>query len=140
MNLKKTNISLSLKKKIAIVLFFIMFIYSGIDKILNFSKKVNGLSNKLSFLPKYINKIGMCLVILLEIIGSSLIILYIFFKKKLKLTNKIRKLIYILFLLFLIVVTILYHPPEKKKMIPFLSNLSHFAAILYLFNDFENIS
>ena len=34
------------------IVFFIMFIYSGYDKIINFSDKIKSLDNKLS---KYIN-------------------------------------------------------------------------------------
>ena len=122
-----------LAKKIAIILFYIMFLYSGVKKIFNFEKKVIVLQSKTG-LPKFVNVIGMILVIILEIIGSIIII-----------TNSLRpgyfskdlvKLTYISYLIFLIVVTALYHPPKYPKgMIPFLSNVTTFAGLLYLYSD-----
>ena len=67
-------------KKIAIILFFIMFIYSGFNKIINFNKKVSNLEKKTG-LPKPINELGMIGVILLELIGSFMIIYYFFWRK-----------------------------------------------------------
>lgn len=119
-------------KKIAIVLFYIMFLYSGVNKILNFNTKVDILGKKTN-LPYVINSLGMIGVVLLEIIGSGIIILYSF--NKIQKYKKLVQITYLLFLIFLVVVTILYHPPSKQKIIPFLSNLSHFSALLYLFAD-----
>jgi len=121
-------------KKIAIVLFYIMFIYSGFNKIFNFSNKVSILNNKLHFFPKMVNNFGMVCVILLEIIGSFIIILYSI--TSLKIPILLVKITYILFLLFMIVVTAIYHPPiSKNKIIPFLSNVTTFSGLLYMFND-----
>ena len=118
-------------KQLAILLFYIMFIYSGVNKINTFSKKTETLGNKTG-LPNIINQLGMIGVILLEIIGS-LIIIYDSYNK-----NVIPKLLIdftkIQFLLFLIVVTFLYHPPTEK-IIPFLSNLSTFSGLLYMYSD-----
>lgn len=119
-------------KKVAVVLYYLMFIYSGFSKILNFNKKVEILGKK-TYLPYIINVIGMIGVIILEIAGSLILIL-----DKTNLVNiykNIISFIYILFLLFLIVVTALYHPPNRKKIIPFLSNITHFSGLLYLFAD-----
>ena len=117
-----------------IALFFIlpMFIWSGFNKIFNFDKKVKTLNKKLSFLPKFCCDFGMVMVIVLEIIGS-LILLYsaIFYKNRSPLLQTITNITLILFILFLIVVTALYHPPGKK-MIPFLSNLCDFGAFILL--------
>jgi len=115
-------------QQLSVILFFVMFIYSGIDKIFNFSKKVGVLSAKTG-LPLVISQLGMLGVIILELIGSALMILY-FFKCKYVDYNLI-KIINNLFLLFLIVVTFLYHPPWKTP-IPFLSNLTTFAGLLLL--------
>ena len=122
--MNKSNI-----QKIAIVLFFIMFIYSGFNKILNFDDKVITLKKKTNLIYP-INELGMIGVILLEIVGS-LLILYYFFGGKI---NKeiIKKICYIYFA-FLIVVTFLYHPPHKK-IIPFLSNLTTFGGLLLIYN------
>lgn len=114
-------------KKVAIVLFFIMFIYSGVNKIFNFSKKTLTLSKKTN-LPSPLNEIGMVGVILLEIIGSLLIIYYFFGGN---INKNIIKTILKIYLLFLIVVTLLYHPPTDK-MIPFLSNVTTFGGMLLI--------
>ena len=118
-------------KQLAILLFYIMFIYSGINKIKTFSTKVETLGKKTE-LPNIINQLGMIGVILLEIVGSILII-YDNYNK-----NVIPKLLIdftkIQFLLFLIVVTFLYHPPTDK-IIPFLSNLTTFGGLLYMYSD-----
>lgn len=115
-------------QQLSVILFFVMFIYSGIDKIFNFSKKITVLSAKTG-LPLVISQLGMLGVIILELIGSALMILY-FFKCKYVDYNLV-KIINNLFLLFLIVVTFLYHPPWKTP-IPFLSNLTTFAGLLLL--------
>ena len=115
-------------QQLSVILFFVMFIYSGINKIYNFSKKVNVLSAKTG-LPLIVSQLGMLCVIILELIGSSIIILY-FFKCKYVDFNLV-KIINNLFLLFLIVVTFLYHPPWQTP-IPFLSNLTTFAGLLLL--------
>lgn len=124
-------------KKIAIIFFYIMFIYSGFDKIIHFSDKVNTLTKKIS-LPRFINSLAMVCVILLEIIGSFIIILYSLslftFPKIPKIVVKIT---YILFMIFLIVVTSIYHPPiSMKKLIPFLSNVTTFSGLLYMYSDY----
>lgn len=119
---------------ISVLLFFVMFIYSGFRKIFNFKKKVEFLSTKTG-LPNILNNIGMLGVIGLEIFGSLLIILYVF---KCNVINyNIVKFTNIVYLLFLIVVTMLYHPPWDK-MIPFLSNLTTFAGLLFLHILLEN--
>ena len=116
--------------QLAIILFFIMFIYSGFSKIKNFKKKVMTLESK-THLPHIINIAGMFGVMTLEVFGSLVMILY-FLKFKL-ITLEFTKFVNILFLLFLIVVTILYHPPWDKK-IPFLSNLTTFAGLLLIYD------
>ena len=108
-----------------------MFVYSGFMKIFNFDKKVNVLGVKTK-LPKIFNIIGMIGVIILEIIGS--IILVINALNENLIHKKIVEGIYILYLLFLVVVTFLYHPPSSH-MIPFLSNLTTFGAMMYIFID-----
>lgn len=120
-------------KKLAIVLFFIMFLYSGVMKIFRFDKKVKVLKTKTG-LPLIINQLGMIGVILLEIIGSIIIILN-YLKPNLIKSKMIVNFTKILFLLFLIVVTALYHPPSRKMMIPFLSNLTTFGGLLYIYAE-----
>lgn len=118
-------------KKIAVILFYIMFIYSGFNKIGNFSKKVAGLQQKTG-LPPIINVLGMIGVIILELLGSVIMIAH--YCKKDIVPLPIVKFTKILYLLFLVVVTFLYHPPTNK-IIPFLSNLTTFAGLLYMSAD-----
>ena len=117
-------------KKLAVILFFIMFIYSGFNKIVNFNKKVINLGKKTK-LSKPINELGMIGVILLELIGSFMIIYYFFGGN---IDKKLVKKVCELYLLFLIVVTLLYHPPTDK-MIPFLSNVTTFGGMLLIYNS-----
>ena len=122
---------------VALVFILPMFIWSGINKILNFDKKVKTLNKKIPFIPKFSCDIGMVMVIILEIIGSF-ILLYsaIFYKNRSPLLQTITNITLILFILFLIVVTLIYHPPGKK-MIPFMSNMCDigaFVLLLCLFN------
>ena len=119
---------------LSIILFFIMFIYSGIDKILSFDKQVDKLEQKTK-LPTVINQLGMIGVIILEIIGSLLIIDYFLFGNTPKL---LAKYVLYIFLLFMIVVTIMYHPPtsfKMRKITPFLSNITTFAGFLLIYKN-----
>jgi uncharacterized membrane protein YphA (DoxX/SURF4 family) len=122
-------------QRLAILCFFAMFIYSGIMKIKGFDKKTNGLQKKTG-LPFIINQLGMTGVILLEIFGSLLIVLYFFDNPlNMKIVNKdIIKLVCLIYMLFMIVVTFLYHPPQDK-MIPFLSNVTTFGGLLLIYNN-----
>tara|TARA_Y100000590_G_C15325414_1_gene865587 strand:- start:284 stop:673 length:390 start_codon:yes stop_codon:yes gene_type:complete len=119
-------------KNISLALVLIMFIYSGFTKIFNFNKKVNILQKKTS-LPYSLNVIGMILVIILEIVGSVLLIVDSF-NKNTYVSKDIINMIYIQFMVFLVVVTMLYHPPGTS-MIPFLSNLTTLGAFAYIYSD-----
>jgi hypothetical protein len=118
-------------QKIAIVLFFIMFIYSGINKIPNFTKLVSGLAKKTG-LPSPINELGMIGVIILEIIGSLIVVYYFLFGEIGYLKKEYIKYIVLLFIAFLLVVTPLYHPPTDK-IIPFLSNVTTTGGLLLIY-------
>ena len=148
-SIKKILLNLRLDnnyKKYGILLVSIMFIWSGINKILNFDKKVNTLMNKIN-IEKNICIVGMLLVILLEIIGFVLLLEYYYKGDKLykifdnlnmliKISQKeLIQIILICLLLFLIVVTAIYHPLNIKRPIPFLSNLTIFGFTLYIYSD-----
>jgi hypothetical protein len=117
------------------ILFFIMFMYSGIDKIKYFNDKVNTLNTKLhSRFPINLLNFGMGCVIVLEIIGTLIILSRIIMgKNSPHILNIFSNITFILFILFLIVVTLLYHPFSSKKPIPFLSNCTTIAGIIFLF-------
>lgn len=117
--------------KIAIILFFVMFIYSGISKIKHFNQKTATLSKKTGF-NHIVCNIGMFLVILLEIIGSLYLILYFMFSNSKKnIYHTLAVIITLLFCAFMVVVTFIYHPPNDK-LIPFLSNVTTFAGFLLI--------
>ena len=120
---------------LASILFFVMFVYSGYDKIVYFNSKITSLNNKLSKynLPNSILKFGMILVILLETLGPIIILLRMILGKNcpniLKILSNVTFVCYILFLIF---VTLIYHPPNDK-IIPFLSNCTTLGGIILMF-------
>jgi len=73
----------------------------------------------------------MVCVILLEIIGSLVVLGYFIFNSNNTLYRNITIFTLIIFCLFLVVITVLYHPPGTK-MIPFMSNISILGAFLLL--------
>jgi hypothetical protein len=128
------NYSLTIPK-VAVLLFFVMFVYSGVMKISGFAKKTKGLSKKTG-LPYPINELGMLGVILLEVLGSLIIIAYFWGQKDIfgiRLEKEYMQYLLQIYLLFLIVVTFLYHPPTDK-LIPFLSNVTTFGGLLLIYN------
>jgi len=120
--------------KIGILFFFIMFIYSGVGKIINFQKKCKGLTKK-THLPSPINELGMIGVILLEIIGALIIMSYFWFPEMTQkyIKKEYIKYICLLFIAFMIIVTPLYHPPHKQ-IIAFLSNVTTTGGFLLIYN------
>ena len=128
------NYSLTIPK-VAVLLFFVMFVYSGVMKISGFTKKTKGLSKKTG-LPYPINELGMLGVILLEVVGSLIIVAYFWGQKDIfgiRLEKEYMKYLLQIYFLFLIVVTFLYHPPTDK-LIPFLSNVTTFGGLLLIYN------
>lgn len=119
----------------ASILFFIMFVYSGYDKIVYFNSKITSLNNKLSKynLPNSILKFGMILVILLETLGPIIILLrMILGKNSPNILKILSNVTFVCYILFLIVVTLIYHPPNDK-IIPFLSNCTTLGGIILMF-------
>lgn len=125
------NIQKNTLKKIGVLLFYVMFVYSGINKIFNFNSKVPVLVNKTGF-PVSIASLGMVGVIILEIFGSLIMIIDAYSETTFH--DSLVKFTKIMFILFLIVVTLLYHPPWKQ-IIPFLSNLTTFGGMIYMYSD-----
>ena len=121
-------------KNIGMILFSLMFLWSGINKIKNFDKKINTLFKKTNWNLDFC-KIAMILVILLEVVGILLLIDYNSFNFA-NLNKKIIKLILLALLAFIVIVTPIYHPPDVNKLIPFLSNVSLFGLLLYVYADY----
>ena len=116
------------------IVFFIMFFYSGVDKIINFNDKVDTLYKKLdSKIGLSLLKFAMICIILLEIIGPIIILLRIILAKKSHvIVNILSNIMFVLLILFILIVTLLYHPFSFNKPIPFLSNCTTLAGIIFL--------
>ncbi len=113
---------------ISLIMISYLFIDSGIDKIIAFGKRVNGLNKKMIFnhLPRFISELAMVIAILLELISPFLILYGIITYDK---TYIIMGLIGLM--IFTILATIFYHvnPFEKYE---FLKNLSIIGCMAYI--------
>ena len=117
------------------ILIFLLYIFSGYGKIINFEETANGLHKKQIFnlFTLEISKLAIILTILLLICGS-IIVIYDKFKP-----NKVnKKFIYYLkisFIVFTILATYLYHYPDSKpQKIHFLKNCSIIGGLLLILN------
>ena len=140
-NLINKNVNM---KSFAILIMSVMFIWSGINKVLNYDKKVSVLEKKTG-LPEMLCNIGMVGVIILELLGFILLLEY-FFKmpvltkvlEKFIRQDQLIRLILIAIILFIIVVTLIYHPLNFERPIPFLTNLTILGAFIYIYDDMFN--
>ena len=131
---------------ISLLFFFCMFVYSGINKVINFSKKSAVLNKKLSGSKKrtLISDVGLSSVVILEICVSLYIVGYLMYyeflddekkeeREKLHRSMNISVLCMIaVYSAFIILVTFLYHMPSKNRVIPFLSNVTTLAGLMFL--------
>lgn len=108
----------------------LMFIVSGINKVLHFNTTVKNLSTKVQWWP--LPQASIMLTIVLEILGP-LIILYSLYHSEMTMAKKASVLA---LLLFTVLVTIIYHPlklgSKYMKNIPFFSNLSVVGGLALL--------
>ena len=123
-------------------LLLIMFVMSGINKMLTFDKTVRNVSSKLN-VNETISKIGVYLVILIEIL-APLIIMYYISMNKYKDNYKMNEMyetsktyaLYSVFtlIIFTIIVTVIYHPPKINyyESIAFWANISLLGGLLLL--------
>ena len=131
-------------KSFGILVMSVMFLWSGVNKILGFDKKVETLVNKTGW-PIMLCTIGMIGVILLETVGFVLLLEYYLNMPLLtKLLSpligqrEIIQLILITVILFIILVTLIYHPLDVNRPIPFLTNLTILGAFIYIYADLFN--
>ena len=131
-------------KSFSILVMSVMFLWSGVNKILGFDKKVETLVNKTGW-PIMLCTIGMIGVILLETVGFVLLLEYYLNMPLLtKLLSpligqrEIIQLILITVILFIILVTLIYHPLDVNRPIPFLTNLTILGAFIYIYADLFN--
>lgn len=117
-------------------LIVLMYILAGINKIRTFDATVKSLEKhffiKVPLEMFYI--ISVILVIILQIVGSLLIIYSMY-------TKKYEKYAYyacIGLAIFTILATLLYHfPPQKGKYYPFVSNITALGGLLLLSSYFD---
>lgn len=114
----------------------ILYIYSGYQKIFDVNKTAESLHNKFTLfeIPINICVLGIIMVIILEIVGSY-VILYSTY------TDTYKKEAYnvvLAFIIFNIVVTLIYHNPfEKKEFSNSLKNLSITGGFILLLNQLK---
>jgi uncharacterized membrane protein YphA (DoxX/SURF4 family) len=117
--------------QVIIPMILIMFILSGINKILTFEATVDSLKTRLQYMPEWFYNIAIIIVILLEIIAPIIIINYIInsqYKNEAYLST-------IILIGFTILATLLYHFPDftsYKKSIPFWANVSLIGGLLLI--------
>lgn len=131
-------------KSFGILVMSVMFLWSGVNKILSFDKKVETLVKKTGW-PVMLCIVGMIGVIILESIGFILLLEYYLNMPILtKLLSpligqrELIQLILITIILFIIVVTLIYHPLDVSRPIPFLTNLTILGAFIYVYADLFN--
>lgn len=127
------------QKKYGILLASIMFIWSGMNSLMNFDKKLISVHKKTGW-PIWMSKFGLGSVILLELIGMIALLDYYFgwgvlVKGNEQQKKEIARHVVSHILIFLVVVTLLYHPLNMNNPVPFLSNLTLFGLFYYVYAD-----
>lgn len=115
------------------VILNMMFFLAGIDKVLHFSKVVDGLIKRLSFvsLPIIVYQLAIVIAIIIEVLSPMIILFGSIYRSKFNDRNCVFACYALI--LFTILVTLVYHfPPLKSiKYYPFMSNLTTIGG-LYL--------
>ena len=119
---------------LALVLFFTMFVYSGVEKVRRFSQKTRVLQKKISDLipgwPQCLSAAGMAGVVALEIVGSAVVVAAMV--SGTAVARRIARAVVWVYVAFVVVVTMLYHPPSRAKPVAFLSNLTTLGGFLLI--------
>lgn len=116
-------------KIIQAIMLTLIFLIAGINKIFNFNGVVEDFNNRLIFLPRFICKIIILAVIIIEI-GCPSIIVYSFSSKKIK---KFAHIALLMLIGFTVLVTLLYHfPSNMSQIIKFLSNTALLGGLWLL--------
>ena len=106
----------------AVICLLLMFLLSGVNKVMHFGTTVQSLVSKAPWWP--LPSVSIVVTILLEIL-CPLMIVYTLLTSEFTMASKLSVLA---LLAFTITVTLIYHPLKLKstymKNIPFLSNLS----------------
>lgn len=102
-----------------------MFFVSGFDKLVNFTKVVNGLQNRLgTMMPSFLYQILIVCAIIIEIMCPLVIFYSSLMRNKRK--DKLGMYASMMLIVFTVVATLFYHfpPTTSSKYYPFMSNMS----------------
>lgn len=102
-----------------------MFFVSGVDKLVNFTKVVNGLQNRLgTMMPSFMYQILIVCAIIIEIMCPLVIFYSSLMRNKRK--DKLGMYASMMLIVFTVVATLFYHfpPTTSSKYYPFMSNMS----------------
>ena len=121
---------------IASLLILLLFITSGYEKIFNINGTAESLKSKVNLdLPFFLYTLAIVIVILLELVGSSLI-LYSSYTNN----NKLYAYYSVLGLIgFTILASLLFHlSPFEKQKFNLIKNISIIGGLLLLLDKFNN--
>lgn len=129
------------QRKYGILLASIMFIWSGMNSLMNFNKKLISVHKRTDW-PIWMSQSGLVSVILLETLGMIALLDYYFgggmiIKGSEQQKREIASNIVLCVLIFLVVVTLFYHPLNVNNPVPFLSNLTTFGLFYYVYADLQ---
>jgi uncharacterized membrane protein YphA (DoxX/SURF4 family) len=103
----------------------LMFFVSGFDKLVNFTKVVNGLQNRLgTMMPSFLYQILIVCAIIIEIMCPLVIFYSSLMRNKRK--DMLGMYASMILIVFTVVATLFYHfpPTTSNKYYPFMSNMS----------------
>lgn len=122
------------------LLVVVMFLLSGVNKIMNFNATAENLKSKVNFdLSNNIYSLAIIAVIILEIIAPIIIVYYVASKNE-----QYKKHAYysvLSLVIFTVLATAIYHPPNFSnymKSIPFWANVSLIGGLLLLGKTIKN--
>lgn len=119
---------------LGIILVIAIFVFSGINKILNFNSNVDSLSKKFNYIKNVPHIIFTIIIIIaiIIVIGAPIIILCNSFNY---IGNDIARYAVISLLIFTVIATLLYHlPTDDGQTIHFLKNLSLIGGLLLYYD------
>ena len=116
------------------VLLTLMFLVSGYNKVMNFSGNVMSLQSKIGLNIPIVFSLAILIVILLELVGSSMILYSAYSGKK-------REYAYystIGLIIFTILASLLYHMPIALDNHALFKNIAVIGGLLLLADKFKN--
>ena len=119
-------------------LYQLMFVYSGVNKLHHFDKKVDVLAQKVRDRtslspPREVAQAGMVGAIVLEVVGSLFLVYVALARPKGEVWRRCTAGVVLAFVVFVVLATLLYHFPDGKgRLIPALSNLTTATGFLFM--------